>query len=283
MLYNTKKKNVDDMLIVLTRFAQTDDSRLDYNWLSYKFDQVREQLIIKSFQDDGVVDRTWLSDLSVQTLHSVNYADDPSITYCCSDISKLFIPNIVSLRSREDGNVDLGLFSIMSLCGKTEYTMFPMSIWASIPKEHIRSKFHYYDRINTSLYVNKKVEKLLIRAILSHPEDGYLINSTPVTSGNLVNGTVYVVKGSQIIYNNTPYATNSTFTATATTTFTGNGTVYLNSELQAIVDTQPYPCSGDMARMITLEILTKEFGIEASEITDVENNSVDDTQKAKQL
>lgn len=271
------------MLVILTRFAPTDDSRLDPTWLSYKFDQVREQFIIRLFQDDGVVDRTWLSDLSVQTLHNVNYADDPSVTYCCSDVSKLFIPNVVSLRSREDGNVDLGLFSIMSLCGTTEYTLFPMTIWKSIPKEHIRSKFHYYDRINTSLYVNKKVEKLLIRAILSHPEDGYIINSTPVTSGNLVSGTVYVVKNSQIMYNGAPIAPNSTFTATATTTFTGNGTVYLNSELQAIIDTQPYPCSGDMARMIVLEILTKEFGIEATEITDTENNSVDDTQKAKQL
>jgi hypothetical protein len=282
MSYSTKKRHVDDLLIILTRFGRTDDSRIDPTWLSYKFDQVRAQMIIKSFQDDGVVDRSWLSDLNIQSLHEVNYADDPNVTFCCAEISKLFIPNVVSLRSRKDGNIDLGLFSIISACGTTEYTLFPMTIWKSIPKEHIRSKFHYYDRINTSLYINKKVDNLLIRAVLEFPEDGYIIESEPIASGSLVSGTVYVVKEKQIVYNSVVYAVNSTFTANATTTFSGNGVVYLNSQLQAIIDTQPYPCSADMARMIVLEILSKEFQIEASQITDVNNNSVDDQKEAKQ-
>lgn len=282
MSYSTKKRHIDDLFILLTKFGRTDDSRIDPTWLSYKFDQVRQQMIIKSFQEDGVVDRSWLSDLNIQALHEVNYADNPDVSFCCGEISKLFIPNVVSLRSRKDANIDLGLFSVMSACGTTEYTLFPMTIWKRIPKEHVRSKFHYYDRINTSMYVNKEVDNLLIRAVLEFPEDGYLINSTPITSGNLVSGTVYVVKDKQIVYNGVVYAPNATFTANSTTTFSGNGMVYLESQLQAIIDTEPYPCSGDMARMIILEILTKEFQIEERQLTDVQNDSIDDTKKAKQ-
>ncbi len=280
----TKKRIMGSIINILSRFGLTDDSRLATidNWLSYKINQVRAQLIIKSYNEDQIVDRTWLTDLSLQTLHSVNFADDPHITFCCGDVSKVFIPNVVSLRSGYDSNVDLGLFTVISACGTKEYTLFPMTTWRIIPKEHIRSKFNYYDRVNTALYVNKKVTSLRILAVLENPEDGYIIESEPIASGSLVNGTVYVVVGSQIVYNATVYQANSTFTANATTTYTGNGKVYLNDQLQVITNTQPYPVSADMARQIELEILTKEFGLEAQQITDIENNSVDDQQQVKQ-
>jgi polyisoprenoid-binding protein YceI len=125
------------------------------------------------------------------------------------------------------------------------------------------------------------MSKVRAIAILLHPEDGYLNNSAPVASGSLVNGTVYLVKYSQIVYNSTVYAANSTFTATATTTFTGQGTVYLNSQVEAYDETDPYPASGEMIRAIELEILTKEFGIEAGQIADIRNDSIDDTQKQR--
>ena len=212
----------------------------------------------------------------------MNLADDPHITFCCGDVSKVFIPNVVSLRSGYDSNVDLGLFSVISARGTKEYTLFPMTTWRIIPKEHIRSKFNYYDRVNTALYINKKVTSLRILAVLENPEDGYIIQSEPIASGSLVNGTVYVVVGSQIVYNATVYQANDTFTATATTTYAGNGKVYLNDQLQEITNNQPYPVSADMARMIELEILTKEFGLEAQQVTDVINDSVDDQQQVKQ-
>lgn len=280
----TKKRISGSIINILSRFGLTDDSRLATidNWLSYKINQVRAELIIKSYNNDQVVDRTWLTDLSLQTLHSVNFADDPSITFCCADVSKVFIPNVVSLRSGYDSNVDLGLFTVISACGKTEYTLFPMSTWSIIPKEHIRSKFHYYDRVNTALYINKKVEKLRILAVLENPEDGYIIQSEPIASGSIVNGTVYVVIGGQVVYNSVVYNANDTFTGGAITTYTGLGKVYLNSQLQAITNTQPYPVSADMARQIELEILTKEFGLEAQQITDIQNDSADDQQQVKQ-
>jgi len=154
-----------------------------------------------------------------------------------------------------------------------------MTQWNYIPSDSTWSLFKYYDRRNTDLYVNTIVDKLSFTGLLLDPADGYLINSAPVASGGLVSGTVYLVKYGQVIYNNVVYAENSTFTANATATFTGNGTVYLNSQARAYRDTDPFPASGEMIRQIELEILTKEFKIEANQIPDIINDSVDDAKK----
>ena len=123
------------------------------------------------------------------------------------------------------------------------------------------------------------MDKLSFTGLLLDPADGYLINSAPVLSGALVNGTVYLVKFGTVIYNNVVYAENTTFTANATATFTGNGTVYLNTQARAYRDTDPFPASGEMIRMIELEILTKEFKIEQSQLADINNDSADDAAK----
>lgn len=281
----TKKRMMDDVLNLLTQFSMTDDHRfatIDL-WLSMKIDQIRSQLIIEQYQETGVVDYSWLTDLGMLTFYPVNFADDPAVTFCCSEISKSSIPNVVPIQPRGDANLDLGVFSIRSACGTKEYYPFPMSAWTMIPAEHVRSKFSYYSRVNTAIYVNKSVTSLKVVAVLASPEDGYIINSVTIPSGSIVTGTVYVVKNAQIVYNGVVIAPNQTFTGVTVssvpiTDYTGTGNVYLNSQLVSINETQPYPVNPDMARMITLEIM-KEFGIEKGQITDILNDSVDDTQK----
>jgi hypothetical protein len=278
----TKRNISDDIINLLTRFKLTDDSRFATidQWLSWKIDQVRAQLIIKQYNETGVLDNSWLTDLGLVGFHEVNFADDPNVTYCKCDISKTFIPSVVELASPSGGNPDLGLYSIISTCGKNEYYSYPMTTWRNIPSEHTRSKFHYYQRKNTELYVNKKVQNLLITAILNNPAEGYIISSTPVTT--IATGTTYIVKFNQIVYNGTVYRPDDTFVGVASaTTFSGTGKVVLQDQLTALDETQPYPVSGDMARMITLEILTKEFGIESKQITDIQNDSADDEQKSE--
>lgn len=278
----TKKRIYDDILNVLTQFSRTDESKIDETWLSNKIDQARAQMIIASYQENGIIDQTWLTDLGLWAFNPVNFSDDPAVNYCCSDISKSFIPNVVSITSKRDSNIDLGIYALISACGTKEYAPFPLSLWKTIPSEHVRSRFNYYWRINTALYVNKNINNLRIIAVLASPEDGYIISSDPVLSGNIVLGTVYKVKGGQIIYNSTVYVENSTFTGVSmVTTYTGTGKAYLNNQLTALSETQPYPVNVDMARMILLEICTKEFGIEAGRLTDIRNDSADDTQKAQ--
>lgn len=281
----TKKNIIDSLKIILTRFQPSDDTRLDDNWLSYKIDQVRAELIIKEFYQTNIIDYNWLSDVNLITFHKVNRADDNSVS-CDCDISKAFIPQTIPLKNK-DGNLDLGVYSLISPCGKTTYYQSRMGLWRYIPEGHSDRLFGLYARINTSIYVNRVVDKLKFIGILNNPEDGYLINSSPVLSGSIQNTVVYLVKYAQIYYNGITYQPGETFVGTVAqgtsnviTTFSGSGTVYLNSQIASYRDVDPYPAGADMVRMIELEILTKEFGIEKEMIADIRNDSKDDASKS---
>lgn len=273
----TKKSIIDDITILLTKFGKTDDSRLDDDYISYKIDQIRCEYIEKQFAEENIVDPTWLQDLGMVTFNKVNFADDPTITSCDCVITKAFLPQIITLNIG-NGNQDLGLYSVISSCGKTRYYPLEMAKWMYIPEGHERAKFHYYSRVSNAIYKNKE-GNVRILAILQNPEDGIIKNSLPITSGNIVSGTVYAVKYGQIIYNGTAYQPNTTFTGASVNSFTGNGQVFLYSQIKNFTDLDPYPVNGDMARAITLEILAKEFNIERQSIVDQENDSKDDAQK----
>jgi hypothetical protein len=277
----SKKNIVDDIEIILTQFGKTDDSVLDENWIGYKIDDVRAQLIRAEYKITNVIDQSWLSPLGVVPFYAVNFADDRNINCCECDISKTILPQIVSLESG-NGNQDLGL-NIMSTCGKKNYHPYALTMWKELPSEHPRNLFNYYFRIGSDLYVNKKVEQLKIFGILRNPEDGVLITSAPVVSGIIATGVVYLVKHAQIVYNSIVYAVNSTFTGViGVTTFTGSGVVYLSAQTAAFNDTDAYPCTGDMARQIVFEICTKEFGIEVKGlVADRKNDSKDDSTKGQ--
>lgn len=282
----TKKSIIDSLMLLLTKFQDTDDNRVDPDYLSYLIDKVRAQLIEKEYIDTEYIHPTWLTDLGVVDFYKVNFADDASVTYCACDISKTTIPQTISLYNG-NGNVDLGVYAIMSTCGKTKFYSRPLSTWSMLTCDHSHSKFHYFSRINSALYVNKVVKELRIIAILFNPEDGLLVNSAPVTSGNIQEGVTYLVKYKQIVYNGQIYAPGSTFIGAVTgntdadnvvTTYSGTGTVYLNSQAVQATLNAPYPVNADMARDIVIEIMTKEFGIERSILPDFKNDSKDQTQ-----
>jgi len=274
----TQKNIIDDIKNLLTKFNVTDESRLNNNWLPLKIDEVRAQLIIQQYKDTEILDQSWLTDLGIVDFHKVNLADDVTVSYCGCPISKTSIPQVITLPTKSP-NQDLGVQMIMSTCGKTSYYNRPLTQWRQIPSDHTYQLFPFYYRINTALYVNRHVEKLRIVALLLRPEDGYYIISTPVASGSIVSGTVYIVKYGQVIYDSVIYNEEDTFTGTAVTTFAGGGTVYLQTQQVTYRDTYPYPVSADMSRQITIEICTKEFGIEKGQITDVRNDSKGDIQK----
>jgi len=275
MAAQTAKNIIDSIFAILTKFGRTDDGRVDEDWMYYKILQIAAELKIKQYLVTKTIDYTWLSSPTTLNFYKVNKADDITVS-CNCDISKSTIPQTISL---PNSTLDLGIFSLSSMCGTKTYTLKRMTQWSYIPKESVWSKFPYYDRRNTDIYVNQIVDKLSFVGLLLDPADGYLINSAPIASGSLVSGTVYLVKYGTVIYNNVVYAADTTFTANATATFLGNGTVYLNSQARAYRDTDPFPASGEMIRQIELEILTKEFKIESVQLADINNDSVDDAAK----
>jgi len=278
----TKQNIIDSVKNIVSALHVGDETDMDDNLISYWIDQARAQMIIADYNKNGIIRQEWLTDLGLVDFWRVNFADDPFITYCKCDISKGFIPKVVSITG-EGGNVDLGLPIIMSACGTKSYYQKAINIWKDIPKEHIYSKFNWYHRIDTVMYVNKQVEKLRLIAVLETPEDGYINKSRPVESGDLVAGTTYVVKYSQITYNFVTIAPQGTFIAQAgLTTYSGTGKVYPAISLEELNRSEPYPVSSDMARNIVLDICTKEFNIARNAIPDVLNDSQDDETKAKQ-
>jgi len=274
----TKKNIIDSISILLTKFIRTDDSRLDDTWMSYKIDEIAAELKIKQYQQTGLIDPQWVSPPFTVDFHRVNWADDPNIT-CKCDISKATIPTVISINSLE-GNVDLGIYSLSSMCGTKLLSLRRMTQWKYTPPEHTYSLFKFYDRKINSLYVNYEVDKLLLAAVLLNPEDGFLKNSNTIPSGSIESGVVYLVKYGTVVYDGAFYNANTTFTGTAVTTYTGTGSVYLNSQIRSYNETDPYPASGEMIRMIELEILTKEFGIERQAIDDTTNDATDDSKKS---
>jgi hypothetical protein len=273
----TLKNVVDSILNILTKFGLTDDSRYSSTWMEYKIYQVRAELIIAEYNATGILNQDWMSDIGLLTFYKVTRADNNSVS-CDCDISKTTIPQTIALKTR-DGNTDLGIFSLSSACGKYQYYPRPMYRWQNTPPEHTNSLFNWYYRINTELYVSNNPTTLRMIGLLLNPLEGKIMNSAPVANGSIVSGTVYLVKYNQIIYDGVVYAPDTTFTGTLATTYGGSGIVYLNAQVQSYKDTDPFPAPGDMIRKIELEILTKEFAIEAQAVIDIRNDGVDDAAK----
>lgn len=279
----TKKQIVDDILTLATRFSQTDDTRLDEDYLAYKVEQARVSEIIKEYNVTGIIDQNWLLDFGIYDLTKVNFADDPNVTSCACDIMKAEIPSVMNLTSLGDGNLDLGL-KVISACGKTDYTYYPLEAWRLIPKEHVRSKFHYYQRFGNKIYVNKLVNSLRFIGI---PEttDGLIIKKTlPVISGSVKAGVTYIVKGGSgsLTYNGVIYLPTNTFVGvTGITIFTASGScqLFYNNFEVAMTENDPYPVSAHLARQIVISILTTELQIERQQVADVVNDSADDALK----
>lgn len=69
----TRKQIVDDIIILHTRFSESDDSRIDEDYLAFKIEQARVSEIIKEYNVTGVIDQNWLVDFGIYNLSKVNF------------------------------------------------------------------------------------------------------------------------------------------------------------------------------------------------------------------
>lgn len=275
----TGKEITYTIIDVLTRHGYTDDSRLDADQINFMRDNARAQLISMEFDRTKTIDPSWVQDLGFVQLTTVDFNDDSTIPFCECLLSKVTIPDTIDLRS-PNSNTDSGL-KVISSCGTRQFYPYHIELLQNIPKEHTRNKFYYYFLIGGALYLNKVMDKVRVLAVLTKPSEvNNVINTEYVLSGNLVIGTNYTVYGSQVVHNSLGYNAGQSFTA-VNTTYTGTGKVKTTSRTSAYTEDSPYPVQGAMARQIILEVLTKEFAIEESKITDIKNSSGDDEQERK--
>ncbi len=279
---STKKSIVDKIFLIASRFNTPDDARLSDRLISNLIDTIRAQLIVEKYRLTETVDFAWLNVPFYIDFYKINVTDDPTMSFCNCDMMKSEIPPVISLTNYNASNQDVGVYSLFSACGKYAYFPRPLQMLQNIPSENTLSKFKYYARYNTTIYATGTATKLRFSPILLYPEDGFVINSAPVLTGSIVSGTVYIVKFGTVVYNAVTYYANDTFTGTSATAFTGTGKVYLQDQVTAFEETTDYPVGGDMEREIVLEILTKEFQIEESMISELNNDNKDDQKTQKQ-
>jgi len=268
----TKKQIIDDVLNFLTKFGFTQSQRWDEDLIGYKIDQIRAQLIQAEFKRTGFVNPAWYQDLNLVQFTNVKESDlDYGICGDCP-VSKAVIPQNIPLFNPRSQGEDDGI-KIISPCGTNQFYYYPLESLKQVPKNHIKRKFGHYWRLGNQIYVDKKLDKLRINIVLQNPSDANTINNLIVPSGSLVNGTSYTVINAQVVYGGAGYAIGQTITATSTTTYSGNGSLVLtNPVLPYDESVDNYPLSNDMARMIVIEILTKEFAISNEEITAFTND-----------
>lgn len=274
----TGKEITYTIIDLLTRFGYTDDSRLEPENINFMRDNARNYLISQEYRMTKKIDPAWLQDLGFILATPVNYDDDSSVPYCECILSKVTLPETLSLFN-PNSNVDEAV-KMISSCGTRQFYPYNLELLQQIPKEHTRNQFYYFCAVGNAYYINKQVEKVRVLAALSRPSDAAVINTEYVLTGNLVVGTSYTVKKAQIVHNGLGYNVGQTFTA-VNANYTGNGYVVPTSRTSSYTEDSPYPVQGDMARLIILEVLTKEFAIEESKITDIKNSSADDEQERK--
>lgn len=270
----TRKEAIYDIKEILTKSNITDDSRLDDDYIGHLLDQKRAKEIRDTFKRQPVIEPIWLQDMGTVNLTPVNVAEDRNISFCECALSKAVIPPVVSIADPMGNIPDLGVYSIRSVCGKYEYFYKNVAQMGWLTHDSILSKFRYYTRVYNSIYLPNDIEKIRMLLILESPLDGYILENTYVTSGNLVVGITYLVTSGNVTHNSVVVFNGSTFVA-ANTTFTGSGKVKLDTQKRAMTNDDEYPMSSTMAEVVKMKIWTQDYGIEQQVIDDARNDSKD--------
>lgn len=277
----TRSEIIYDIIMILTKAGYTDDSRLDPDYIGYKIDEKRAKEIRDSYNRNQLIDPIWLQDYGVFGVTEVNFADDKTFEHLDCKIGKASLPPVVSIYNALSSAQNLGVYSIRSLTGKEEFLFEQhsrlMEILNDLPAKHVLRKFSYYAKLHNAIYPISKSgnvpEKLRAILILERPLDGYVITSENVTT--LTVGTAYEVISGQIVSNSVTYTIGDTFTA-AVDTFTGSGVVQYQNQKRAMTNDDPYPFSSAQMESVLLKLLTQEYGIEATRIAEIRNNSQDE-------
>jgi hypothetical protein len=278
----TRQEIIFDIIMILTKAGFTDDSRLEPDYIGYKIDEKRAKEIRDSYNRNSLIDPMWLQDYGVIDFTEVNYADDKSFSFLDCKLAKATLPAVISFQNSLSSANNLGVYSLRSLSGREEYFFEEhsklMDILTDLPTSDPLRKFSYYTKIHNAIYAvskdqDKVPEKLRAILILERPLEGYFLTTENVTV--LIVGTLYEVVAGQIIHNSIPYNEGQSFTA-VDESFTGTGLVQYKNQKRPLNNEDPYPFSASQMEVVILKLLTQEYGIEATRIAEIRNNSQDE-------
>ena len=258
---------------ILERSQVTDESRHDPEFILDKLLQYRALVIAKKYKETMVINPSWLSNLGLIETTRVLSSDVPdAISTGSTYYSKVQLPEVVNL-----GN-DAGLSYIYTASqNKKLYPLPDLNRLNSMMKVNDMRLGIYTFIIpigNNMAYIYPLTDRIQGRAVLANPLFGIRINTLLVKSGFIEAGVSYEVKDAEISYNGVIYVPNGTFVGIAgISTYTGNGKVYFDESHRTTVFDDPMPISMELYPEIILNILTKEYNIEAQKIPDMINDS----------
>ncbi len=268
--------------MILTKASFTDDSRLEPDYIGYKIDEKRAKEIRDSYNRNPIIDPIWLQDYGIVDTTKVNYADDKTFTNLTCQLAKVTLPPVVSFYNGMASQSNLGIYSLRSVSSSEEFFFRQHSKFIEIINDlgetHPLRRFAYYTKLQNAIYAksaNDKIvpEKLHPILILERPLDGFVLTTENVTT--LTTGTSYTVSQGQIVHNGIAYSIGQVFIA-VNTTFTGSGKVQYTNWKRPMTNDDEYPFSPSQMEVVILKLLTQEYGIEASRISEIRNNSQDE-------
>lgn len=274
--HGTARAYASDIQLILQRSKVSKDSRIKLPFLISRIHDWRAKEIRDQWKRAGNddVNPEWIQDMGTCSFTQIKSSDDPIVPVGCTHLGKLTIPQVVSLPN------DRGVFRVSPVDKFDPYYPIEVDRFYGIVPGSVASKFKYFFRIGTSLYISPYKEDVNLLLLLLNPLDGYVILTENIQSGNLIftndfqSGAIYKVIEGAIVHNGVTYIQNQTFQA-VNPDYTGNGIVqFLNQKRKMTID-DPYPMSGDLAIAVAMKIWTNDFELERKEIADIVNDAQD--------
>jgi hypothetical protein len=251
----------------------SEDSRLDDSFLAYKINEYRALLIQKKYAETREIDPIWLQSIPISQFTCVGTGDDPNVLGETTRLGKCTLPAVVSLPR------NLGLYRMSSssrqkqIYPTTEHEFYMMLETGDDRLRH----FEYYYPIGKSHYIYPYREKGTATCILENPLEAQGKLTEIISNGNLLAGTDYIVTQEAIVYGGVMYLPGQLLTASTTngSFYEGSGVLFLKNKLYTLDTRDDYPCDAGMAEMIIIEVLTKDFKLESSFVTDLRQDFAD--------
>jgi len=272
---NNLLKITYDLKRILTRSNPTKDTRIEdahlyYLIAKYRANWIREYYMKTSMTDDDI-DRQWLQFFPKLKVTELNTFENEE--FCCGEqkVGKLRLPQLVNLPG------DSSLFRIASYSNTRPFDRININEFMKRidPDVQInRGKPRICSRVGTMLYIFPYEKEIKATLILDDPIDGVCFENVYVQNNILEPGVTYKVFENSISHNSIPRLPGSTFVA-VNNSYSGNGAVKRLNETELMKVLEAYPLSMEMLPKITLDICTKEFGIEMRTIPDTKNDYKD--------
>lgn len=254
--------------MILSKSKITKGSRFEDLHLLYNVNKYRAKAIVEMYRSTGLINPSWVQDFGVVNFTKVKSVDDPAITNADCLYGKYTVPSIVGLEG------DKGVYRVASADKTKKYYPLSFDRFMSLQKDTTRANWNYFTRVGNAIYVHPYIPQGNMQLIIDDPFQGFSINTENVVSGELTIGDSFTVISGSVTHNSIKYISGQSFTAVSAT-FTGSGIVQYTNKKRAMRLTDQYPMDHSLTEFVVMNLLTKEFAIEAKEVADIRNDSQD--------